>query len=155
MIRIATFLFIQQNFHTLDFSRVFASVKYFFEVIVASKSRSPVPRQALLPSNFPWLCLLTEPCCIGIPCETHKLSSRSRSPRWGHYHRQRSSMEIRVIRDAISRDELLEIAKQQFGDMVKAVVDVERSIMAISGELHRMRKRFFWTKGLSNGTYGE
>lgn len=42
-------------------------------------------------------------------------------------------MEIRVIRDAISRDELLEIAKQQFGDMVKAVVDVERSIMAISG----------------------
>ncbi len=42
-------------------------------------------------------------------------------------------MEIRVIRDAISRDELLEIAKQQFGDMVKAVVDVERNIMAISG----------------------
>lgn len=45
-------------------------------------------------------------------------------------------MEIRVVLDAISRDELAEIAKQQFGDMVKAVVDVERSIMAISGELH-------------------
>ncbi len=45
-------------------------------------------------------------------------------------------MEISIVLDAISRDELTEIAKQQFGDMVKAVVDVERGIMAISGELH-------------------
>jgi hypothetical protein len=45
-------------------------------------------------------------------------------------------MEIRVVRDTVSRDELTEIAKQQFGDMVKAVVDVEQSIMAIGGELH-------------------
>ena len=45
-------------------------------------------------------------------------------------------MNIRVVRDSISRDELTEIAKQQFGDMVKAVVDVERGIMAIGGELH-------------------
>jgi len=45
-------------------------------------------------------------------------------------------MEIRVIRDAISRDELRKIAKQQFGEMVKAVVDVEQGIMAIGGELH-------------------
>ncbi len=45
-------------------------------------------------------------------------------------------MEIRVVRDTISRDELGEIAKQQFGDMVKAVVDVEQGIMVIAGELH-------------------
>ena len=45
-------------------------------------------------------------------------------------------MEIKVVRDTVSRDELTEIAKQQFGDMVKAVVDVERGIMAIGGELH-------------------
>lgn len=45
-------------------------------------------------------------------------------------------MEIKVVRDAVSRDELMEIAKPQFGDMVKAVVDVEQSIMAIGGELH-------------------
>ena len=32
-------------------------------------------------------------------------------------------MEIGVVRDTISRDELTEIAKQQFGDMVKAVVE--------------------------------
>jgi hypothetical protein len=46
------------------------------------------------------------------------------------------SMEIRVVRDTVSRDELTEIAKQQFGDMVKGVVDVEQGIMAIGGELH-------------------
>jgi len=45
-------------------------------------------------------------------------------------------MEIRVVRDAISRGELAEMAKRQFGDLVKAVVDVERGIMAIGGELH-------------------
>lgn len=45
-------------------------------------------------------------------------------------------MEMRIVLDAISRDELTEIAKQQFGDMVKAVVDVDRGIMAIGGELH-------------------
>jgi len=44
-------------------------------------------------------------------------------------------MEIRVIRDAISREELRAKAKVQFGDLVKAVVDVERGIMAIGGEL--------------------
>ncbi len=45
-------------------------------------------------------------------------------------------MEIRLVLDAVSRDQLTEIAKQQFGDMVKAVVDVERGIMAVGGELH-------------------
>jgi hypothetical protein len=45
-------------------------------------------------------------------------------------------MDITIIRDAVTRHELNEIAKQQFGDMVKAVVDVEQRIMAIGGELH-------------------
>ena len=45
-------------------------------------------------------------------------------------------MEIRVVRDAISRDELAAMAKQQFGDMVKAVVDIDQGIMAVGGELH-------------------
>jgi len=46
------------------------------------------------------------------------------------------SMEIRVVRDTVSRDELTEFAKQQFGDMTKAVVDLEQGIMAIGGEFH-------------------
>lgn len=45
-------------------------------------------------------------------------------------------MEIRIIHTPIAREELRALAKQQFGDFVKAVVDVERGIMAIGGELH-------------------
>ncbi|TSC96802.1 MAG: hypothetical protein Athens101426_42 [Parcubacteria group bacterium Athens1014_26] len=45
-------------------------------------------------------------------------------------------MTIKIIRDSISRQELQEISKKQFGDLVKAVVDVESGIMAIGGELH-------------------
>ena len=45
-------------------------------------------------------------------------------------------MDITIIRDAVTRHELSDMAKQQFGDMVKAVVDVEQGIMAIGGELH-------------------
>lgn len=45
-------------------------------------------------------------------------------------------MEIIIVRDPVSRERLQRIAKEQFGDFVKAVVDVERGIMAIGGELH-------------------
>ena len=45
-------------------------------------------------------------------------------------------MPIRIVREAIRRSELTALAASQFGDMVKAVVDVERGIMAIGGELH-------------------
>ena len=45
-------------------------------------------------------------------------------------------MNITVIHQPITRSTLTEIAKNQFGDMVKAVVDLERGIMAIGGELH-------------------
>ena len=45
-------------------------------------------------------------------------------------------MEIKIIKDSINKKELIDIAKKQFGDLVKAVVDVEQEIMAIGGELH-------------------
>ena len=45
-------------------------------------------------------------------------------------------MSTRIIKDLISKTELAEIAKEQFGDLIKAVVDVEQGIMAIGGELH-------------------
>ena len=45
-------------------------------------------------------------------------------------------MSTRIIKDSIPKAELAEIAKEQFGDLIKAVVDVEQGIMAIGGELH-------------------
>jgi len=43
---------------------------------------------------------------------------------------------MKIIKDTISIEELEALAKDMFGDMVKAVVDVERKIMAVDGELH-------------------
>lgn len=45
-------------------------------------------------------------------------------------------MEIKLIREKIAIDELKKMAKDGFGDMVKAVVDVGREMMAVGGELH-------------------
>lgn len=45
-------------------------------------------------------------------------------------------MLIKIIRDSIAKEELIDIAKEQFGDLVKAVVDVKQEIMAVGGELH-------------------
>ncbi len=45
-------------------------------------------------------------------------------------------MEIKIVKDAISKEELKQIAENQFGDVVKAVVDIEKEIMAVGGDLH-------------------
>ena len=44
--------------------------------------------------------------------------------------------KIRIITSPISLTELTTIARERFGDMVKAVVDIEKGIMAVGGELH-------------------
>lgn len=45
-------------------------------------------------------------------------------------------MFIKIIKNPIKKSEILEMARQEFGDVVKAVVDVAQEIMAIGGELH-------------------
>lgn len=45
-------------------------------------------------------------------------------------------MTIKIIEQPITKIGLAALAKERFGDMVKAVVDVERGIMAVGGELH-------------------
>jgi hypothetical protein len=46
------------------------------------------------------------------------------------------SPDIRIVREPVALEELRSLASAQFGDMVKAVVDVRLDIMAIGGELH-------------------
>jgi hypothetical protein len=43
---------------------------------------------------------------------------------------------LRIIRVPIARSELTALAQAGFGDLVKAVVDTQRRIMAIAAELH-------------------
>lgn len=45
-------------------------------------------------------------------------------------------METRIIKDSITREELRSLAHEQYGDLVKAVVDVAQGIMGVGGELH-------------------
>lgn len=43
---------------------------------------------------------------------------------------------LEILRGATTRARLASLAEAQFGDMVKAVVDVRRRVIAIGGELH-------------------
>lgn len=45
-------------------------------------------------------------------------------------------MEIVIVRTSVTKGDLNAMARQQFGDMVKAVVDIDQGIMALGGELH-------------------
>ena len=44
--------------------------------------------------------------------------------------------DILIVTKKISKEELRQLAKKGFGDLVKAVVDINRGVMAIGGELH-------------------
>ena len=44
--------------------------------------------------------------------------------------------EILILRERIGMESLERLARESFGDMVKYVVDVERGVIAIGGQLH-------------------
>jgi hypothetical protein len=43
---------------------------------------------------------------------------------------------MKIVEGQITIEELREMSKKMFGDLVKAVVDIEREIMVVDGELH-------------------
>lgn len=45
-------------------------------------------------------------------------------------------MPMSLIEKKIKKSDLAELAKERYGDLVKAVVDVERNVMVIGAELH-------------------
>ena len=45
-------------------------------------------------------------------------------------------MEIKIIKAKIPLVEVKKMAAESFGDMVKAVVDIEKGVMAVGGEMH-------------------
>lgn len=54
---------------------------------------------------------------------------------------------MKVVTKQISLKELNDMASQMFGDLVKAVVDVEGKIMAVDAELHSDEEQFLISKG--------
>ena len=56
-------------------------------------------------------------------------------------------MAIILVDKPIARKYLIEMAQEQFGDMVKAVVDIEEEVMAIGGGLHSDEEAFLLDRG--------
>lgn len=54
---------------------------------------------------------------------------------------------IRVITDKITLAELKNIANERFGDLTKAVVDLEKEIMAVGGEMHFDEEQLLLAQG--------
>jgi hypothetical protein len=52
-----------------------------------------------------------------------------------------------LIEDTIEISELAELAKERFGDLIKAVVDVKRSVMMVGAELHADQESLFLEQG--------
>ena len=56
-------------------------------------------------------------------------------------------MPMTLVEIQITHSELFELAKERFGDLVKAVVDVERGVMTVGGELHADEEALLLDKG--------
>lgn len=54
---------------------------------------------------------------------------------------------MEIITEAIGLARLREMATRRFGDMIKAVVDVEKGIMAVDAELHSDEEEALLEKG--------
>jgi len=54
---------------------------------------------------------------------------------------------MKIIRDTISIPELKEMSQMWYGELVKAVVDVDRGIMAVDGEMHADEEQLLLVDG--------
>jgi hypothetical protein len=54
---------------------------------------------------------------------------------------------MKVVEDKISPAKLKELAKEKYGNLIKAVVDVEKKIMVVSAELHADEEALLLEKG--------
>ncbi|HRY74583.1 MAG TPA: DUF5674 family protein [Candidatus Dojkabacteria bacterium] len=54
---------------------------------------------------------------------------------------------MRVVKENISIDELKEMSSKMFGNLVKAVVDVEKNILVVDAELHSDQEAFLIESG--------
>jgi hypothetical protein len=58
---------------------------------------------------------------------------------------------LEIIRESIALARLHDMAAATFGDMVKAVVDVERGIMAVDADLHADQEAHMLADGSDQG----
>lgn len=54
---------------------------------------------------------------------------------------------IQIIKEKTHKDEIKKLVNEQFGNFVKAAVDIELKIMAIGGEMHADEEAILLEKG--------
>lgn len=54
---------------------------------------------------------------------------------------------MKIVKDKITISELKEMSEKMFGELVKAVVDVEKEIMAVDAPMHADQEAFLIQKG--------
>ena len=59
--------------------------------------------------------------------------------------------QVLIVSEPIKTERLMELAAEIFGDMVKAVVDVSRRLLALGGELHSDEEAVLLQQGSSQG----
>ena len=57
-----------------------------------------------------------------------------------------------IVRDRITLDDLAMLAEERFGDLVKAVVDIDRQIMSIGADLHADEEKDLLLDGSNQGS---
>ncbi len=62
-------------------------------------------------------------------------------------------MGIEILEKPVTRTELADKAREIFGEMLKAVVDVEQQVIAIGPELHADAQTFLIEKAGSSGMH--
>lgn len=60
-------------------------------------------------------------------------------------------MEIIILEKEIDLEELVRLAEKSFGNMVKAVVDINKEIMALGGDLHADEESLLLEHGSNQG----
>jgi len=63
-----------------------------------------------------------------------------------------ASFQIELVRTPTTRNALAALAAAGFGELLKAVIDVERGVMAIGGELHSDEEAALLDDGSRRGT---
>ncbi|EKD22795.1 MAG: hypothetical protein ACD_83C00266G0002 [uncultured bacterium] len=58
-----------------------------------------------------------------------------------------NQFQTNLIDSPISIDRLKELAKQNYGEMIKGVVDLEKKILALGGEMHADAEQFLLESG--------
>lgn len=54
---------------------------------------------------------------------------------------------MKIIDQTITKKELAEMAKNMFGNLVKAVVDVEKGVMVVDAEMHADQEKYLLEDG--------